>query len=177
MSKHYGFSFDADRCLKCRACEIACLQWHGIKAGTIKLRRVEETASGTFPNVKRTFRSVSCRHCAKAPCAAACPSGAIQKREEDGVVTVDRTRCTGCRACFDACPMGIPQFGEDGTMQKCDMCLDRIDKGQVPVCAATCPTQALQWGTVEDLSKKAFWKTAKKLNDVILPIEFDKEQQ
>jgi anaerobic dimethyl sulfoxide reductase subunit B len=163
MNKRYGFSFEAERCLKCWSCEVACKQWHGIKAGTVKLRRVVEVTSGTFPDVKRTFLSLSCRHCAKAPCAAACPTHAISQRIEDGIVVVDSQKCIGCRTCLDACPFGVPQYAEDGTMQKCDMCLDRLALGQKPICAETCPSQALHWGTLKELSQIATMKAANKL--------------
>jgi DMSO reductase iron-sulfur subunit len=163
MKKQYGFYFDADRCVKCWSCEIACQQWHGIKAGTIKLRRVVEVTTGTFPKVNRTFLSLSCKHCAKAPCAAACPTGAISRRIEDGIVLVDSQKCIGCHSCFDACPFGIPQYGEDGTMRKCDMCLDLLEQGREPICAATCPTRALRWGTMGEHSKLVYQKTANKL--------------
>lgn len=163
MSEQYSFYFEPDRCIKCWACEIACKQWHGIKAGTIKLRKVTEVTQGTFPSVTRTFLSISCRHCAKAPCAAVCPTGAIIKRVEDGIVLVDDTKCIGCHSCLDACPFGIPQFDEDGTMRKCDMCLDRLEQGQQPICAATCPVHALHWGTVQEMSEFATQKAAQKL--------------
>jgi anaerobic dimethyl sulfoxide reductase subunit B (iron-sulfur subunit) len=148
MNKRYAFSFDSTRCLKCYACEIACLQWHGIAAGTFKLRKVTEEISGAFPNVKRVFNSLSCQHCDPAPCAAVCPTGAILQRDEDGIVLVDTAKCNGCRACLEACPFGIPQFDGDGLMHKCDMCLDRIEGGEKPVCVETCPTQALQWSRI-----------------------------
>lgn len=163
MSKQYSFYFESDRCIKCWACEIACKQWHGIKAGTVKLRRVTEVTRGTFPDVTRTFISATCRHCAKAPCAMVCPTGAITRRIEDGIVLVDKEKCIGCRDCLDACPFGIPQFNEDGIMQKCDMCLDRIEHGQQPICAATCPVQALHWGTVREMTELASQKAAEKM--------------
>jgi len=151
LKTQYSFYFDSDRCIKCKACEVACKQWKGIKADTIKLRRVEEVTTGVFPEVKRRFLSISCQHCAKAPCIEACPTKAIVKRP-DGIVVVERDKCIGCRACLEACPFAAPQFGEDGLMQKCDMCLDRIENGQSPICAATCPTQALRWGTQKEIA-------------------------
>jgi anaerobic dimethyl sulfoxide reductase subunit B len=163
MKKQYGISFEADNCLKCWSCEVACKQWHEIKAGGIKLRKVLEVTSGTFPEVKRTFLSVSCRQCARPPCAAACPTGAISKRIEDGIVVVDAQKCIGCRTCLDTCPFGVPQFAEDGTMVKCEMCLDRLEQGQGPICVETCPTRALRWGTIEELSSLAGNKAANKM--------------
>lgn len=152
IKKQYVFYHDPDRCIKCFACEVACKQWHGIKAGTIRLRRVEEVTTGSFPDVKRTFRSISCLHCVKPRCIEACPRGAISKREEDGIVVVDASKCDGCRACWEACPVKAPQFDEHNIMQKCDMCLERVEHSQVPVCVATCPTQALHWGTLDELA-------------------------
>lgn len=147
----------------CKACEVACKQWKNIPAGTIKLRRVVEVTGGVFPDIKRHFLSISCRHCAKAPCIESCPTQAIFKRPEDGIVIVNQDKCIGCKACLEACPFGVPQFGDDGFMQICDMCLDRIKNGQLPICAATCPTQALRWDTLEELSNLITMKAAQKL--------------
>jgi anaerobic dimethyl sulfoxide reductase subunit B (iron-sulfur subunit) len=153
MNERYGFDFDPNRCIKCFACEIACLQWHGIPAGTFKLRKVSEISEGKFPEVKRAFLSSSCHHCLNAPCASACPSGAISLRTEDNIVLVDDQKCNGCRACLEACPFGVPEFDSDGLMHKCDMCLDRIENGQKPICVDTCPTQALKWDRLTESTK------------------------
>lgn len=149
MGRRYEFRHDTNRCTKCYACEIACQQWHNIPAGTIKLRRVTEEVLGIFPNVKRKFHSISCHHCNDAPCIAVCPENAIAKREEDGIVIVDSNKCFGCQVCLDACPYNIPQFNKTGSMQICNMCLDRLANGKKPICSDACPTKALEWVVLE----------------------------
>jgi DMSO reductase iron-sulfur subunit len=163
MKTQYGFWVEPDRCTKCWSCQVACKAWKGTKAGTVNIRRVLDIWGGTFPNVTRTFISLSCMHCEKPACMAVCPVGAVSKRVEDGIVLVDQSKCIGCHSCFFACPFGVPQFGEDGTMQKCDYCLDRLEAGKAPACAANCPTKALHSGTMEELSKLAAERSGTRL--------------
>jgi Fe-S-cluster-containing dehydrogenase component len=65
--------------------------------------------------------------------------------------------------CLTACPFGIPQFGSDGKMKKCDFCLDRLEKGLNPACIDVCPTRALHGGTLDELSSLAAQKSARRL--------------
>ena len=163
MGKQYGFYADTSRCLKCWACEVACKQWNDIKAGTVSRRKVHEIDSGTFPDTHRTFVSMSCMHCEKPACEKVCPAGAISKREQDGIVTVDKDKCIGCHYCFFACPFGVPEYTEAG-MDKCDACLGngvKIDEGEKPHCVATCPTKALHFGPMDELREMQAQKTAK----------------
>jgi len=165
MSKQYGFYYDAGRCIQCRTCEVACKSTHNTEPG-VKWRRVLETWNGEYPNVTRTFFSLACMHCEKPACAAACPTGAITKRAEDGLVVVDRDKCNGCQDCFAACPWGVPQFGSDGIMQKCDYCLEN---GREPACAVSCPSEALNFGTLEKLLEMAAGKSAKRMDGTTKP--------
>jgi anaerobic dimethyl sulfoxide reductase subunit B (iron-sulfur subunit) len=86
-----------------------------------------------------------------------CPFSAISKREEDGVVIVDRDVCTGgdvCgRLCEKHCPYKSPQFGfgPNPKMEKCTFCADRLDVNKNPACVDACPTRALEAGPIEKL--------------------------
>jgi anaerobic dimethyl sulfoxide reductase subunit B (iron-sulfur subunit) len=168
MKKQYGFYFNADRCVQCRACEVACKSAHNVETGQ-KWRRGIEIWEGEFPDITRTFFSLVCMHCGKPACEEVCPSGAIIKRAEDGIVVVDKDKCTGCQDCYSACPYHVPQFGDDSTMQKCDFCIER---GLEPVCVAVCPTEALYYGTMEELSRLAAEKGARRLTGSTEPSLF-----
>lgn len=163
-----GFFIRTERCVQCHACEVACKSWNGIEPG-VRWRRVLQDWGGAYPEVANRTLSIACMHCAKPACAEVCPAGAISKRAEDGVVIVDRNRCIGCRSCSQACPYGIPQYGKSGTMQKCDLCLERRMQGKEPACVATCPGEALRAGTVEELERMAAERSGARLGGDTLP--------
>ena len=160
MARQYGFYFDADKCVLCRACEVACKAVHNIEPG-IEWIRVVEIWDGVYPNVTRDFFALACMHCDKPACIEVCPNGAISKRGEDGIVIVDRDKCNGCRECFSACPYGVPQFGADSIMQMCDFC---SGINMQPACAVCCPTGALKFGTLDELLEMAKGKMVKKMD-------------
>ncbi|MBI4187096.1 MAG: 4Fe-4S dicluster domain-containing protein [Chloroflexi bacterium] len=154
-----GFYFDQTRCVACDVCVVACKDWHDVPAGPASWRKVTTIEKGKFPNLFVTFLATSCYHCAEPACVAACPSGAITKRAEDGIVVVDREKCWGrdqCDLCLQACPYQTPQFGAEpnAKMQKCDLCLDRLGEGKEPICVASCPLRALDAGPLEELKKR-----------------------
>jgi len=154
-----GFYFDQTRCIGCYTCGVACKDWHNVKAGPANWRRVKTIEQGKFPDVRVTFLSSACYHCANPACVTACPVGAVSKRESDGIVAVDKEKCLGkddCGSCREACPYEAPQFGaeENAKMQKCDLCFDRRREGQKPVCVAACRTRALDAGPLDELEAK-----------------------
>ncbi len=80
-----------------------------------------------------------CNHCVNAACVAACPSGAIYKRGEDGIVLVNQDRCRGWRMCVSACPYKKVYFNwSTGKSEKCILCYPRLEAGEAPACFHTC---------------------------------------
>ena len=157
--KQYGFYFDQTRCIGCYTCVVACKDWNNIEAGSINYIRIHTIEKGNFPNVFVAFLPAFCYHCADPPCVKSCLPGAIYKRQQDGIVLVDEEKCLGkdiCGLCGEACPYGAPQYGEDdhAKMQKCDLCVTRLDEGASPVCVEACRTRALDVGPLDDLREK-----------------------
>ncbi len=80
-----------------------------------------------------------CEHCLNPSCMASCPSGAIYKRSEDGIVLVDQDRCRGWRQCITGCPYKKIYYNHrTGKAEKCTFCYPRIEVGQPTVCSETC---------------------------------------
>ncbi|MBK8129652.1 MAG: 4Fe-4S dicluster domain-containing protein [bacterium] len=80
-----------------------------------------------------------CNHCVNPSCVASCPSGAIYKRGEDGIVLIDQDRCRGWRACVAACPYKKTYYNwQTGKSEKCILCYPRLETGQPPACFHSC---------------------------------------
>ena len=101
------------------------------------------------------FTSIACNHCDNPACVANCPTGAMQKDDDTGIVWTDHDVCIGCRMCQLSCPYDAPSFDEEaGYMRKCDMCKDEIEKGRKPACVAGCLGRCLDWGPIDELREK-----------------------
>ena len=155
-----GFYFDQTRCTGCYACAVACKDWHDLEQGPAKWMRVTPIEYGKFPDLFVAYMVSPCYHCVNPPCLRVCPEDAILKREADGIVFVDQTKCVGkdiCKnPCLKACSWNVPQFGqeENPKMQKCNFCMERIEAGQRPVCVEACPMFALDAGPMDQLKEK-----------------------
>ena len=153
----YGFYFDQGRCYGCKACTVACKDWNDIEPGPEKWMSVYMWEKDRFPHTSIGILAFNCGHCDNAVCMSACDHGAIFKEEKYGAVLVDQDLCEGDRNCFQACPYGAPKFASDepGTkMSKCTMCIDRLEKDQLPACVAACPMRALDFGPIDELREK-----------------------
>jgi anaerobic dimethyl sulfoxide reductase subunit B (iron-sulfur subunit) len=167
MTMRRTFVFDQSRCLGCKRCIIACKDWNQVNPGPVKWRDaiIHET------NQDPIFLplSMSCCHCANPACRDACPTGAVVKRQIDGVMSVDRSLCIACDACINACPFDAPQRADDiqepnriigwvtrHPTQKCNFCKDRFYDGKQtpPACVLACPTFALDAGDYDEMKDK-----------------------
>ena len=155
-----GFYFDQTRCTGCGACQVACKDWHDLPAGPENWMRVLYSENGKFPDVFVSYMVAPCYHCLDPVCIPACPTHAISKRDEDGIVVVDVEACLGNEECdikcLKACPYDTPQFGPEpgAKMRKCNFCLDRWSDNKLPVCVEACPTRALDAGPLDELKAK-----------------------
>ncbi len=176
-----GFFTDTSICIGCKACEVACKEWNTLPddsggllgmsydntgmLGSDTWRHVafveqaRPSSAGGGGNERIDFRwlmmSDICKHCTHAACLDVCPTGSLF-RTEFGTVVVQEDICNGCGYCIPACPYGvIDQRSGDGRAWKCTMCYDRLKVGSEPACAKACPTDSIQFGTLDELRQRA----------------------
>lgn len=147
--KQHGFYFNADYCIGCHACEAACSEKNELPAH-IAFRSVGYVEGGTYPAYRRLNISMACNHCDNPVCLKGCPTRAYTKFPEYGAVLQDPGICFGCGYCTWVCPYNAPQLDPlAGHVSKCNMCVDRLEVGLKPACAAACLAGALDFGVIE----------------------------
>lgn len=154
MAKEYALIVNTEDCVGCSACEVACKQEHNLSVGPRWIRVYPDSPREREGKLQLRYIVTHCMHCGRPPCRDICPVEAITKRE-DGIVLIDEELCTGCKACIEACPLGVVQFDEErGVAQKCDLCVQRLDKGLQPACVAACPSYCIYHGDIEKVNQR-----------------------
>ena len=170
----YGMAIDLSRCIGCNTCAVACKVSNNLPKGVLwnvvhtEGRDFADTSKGTYGGeMQLSWLPVNCMHCENAVCEEVCPTGATVKRD-DGIVVVDYD--VGCKSCMEACPYDVRRLIENepeyylelpigdpaakshkgGTVEKCDFCAGRIDRGEKPACMELCPGRARYWGDLDD---------------------------
>ena len=172
MSK-YGIIVNADDCVGCHACFVACKEENQVAPGVKwnHLERLEHPAE----EVIEYFR-VSCMHCENPACMKVCPVKAVYFGPH-GEVLIDQKKCIGCKGCLAACPYGAPKFSDPnkqsyygdlkplggrsasptawttripGKAEHCTLCTHRTSQGRLPACVEVCSTKALQLVDYDD---------------------------
>ena len=162
---------DVTKCIGCKACQSACQEWndvreevginegsytnpHDLTANSWTLMRFAETEeNGTL---EWLIRKDGCMHCADPGCLKACPSPGAIIQYSNGIVDFHEENCIGCGYCIAGCPFDIPRLSKkDNKVYKCTLCSDRVAVGLEPACIKACPTQALVFGSKEDMIEHA----------------------
>jgi formate dehydrogenase iron-sulfur subunit len=162
---------DVSKCIGCKACQAACLEWNdldqpvGYTDGTYNnptdltptsftVMRFTELEQGD--NLEWLIRKDGCMHCADPGCLKACPSPGAIVQYTNGIVDFISANCIGCGYCVKGCPFNIPRISKtDAKAYKCTLCSDRVVAGQAPACAKACPTQAIVFGTKDEMKAHA----------------------
>lgn len=169
---------DVTKCDGCRACMVACKNWNDLPAEPEEFHGSVQSHAGLTANTWNVitydehekkdggfdwlFRHASCLHCTTAGCELACPEDAIS-HTEFGSVVIDHDKCVGCGYCVQGCYFDVIQLAtykdkkgkEYRLAQKCDLCTSRLENGLKPACVTSCHTDALEYGSKEDILRKA----------------------
>ena len=164
---------DVSKCIGCKACQSACLEWndlvepvgfntgvydnpHDLTENTLTLMRFTEWDNPATGDLEWLIRKDGCMHCADPGCLKACPSPGAIVQYQNGIVDFVHDKCIGCGYCIKGCPFNIPRISKaDSTAYKCTLCVDRVAVGQGPACAKACPTKAISFGSKQDMKTLA----------------------
>ncbi len=160
---------DVSKCIGCKACQSACLEWndlreevgvntgvydnpHDLSPASWTLMRFSEWINPETNNLEWLIRKDGCMHCEDPGCLKACPAPGAIIQYANGIVDFISENCIGCGYCVKGCPFNIPRISAaDHKAYKCSLCVDRVSVGQAPACAKACPTQAISFGSKEDM--------------------------
>jgi len=130
--------FEKDLCLGCKTCELACAAAHSKTKSIVGAIKENKISRLRIKTKSGKMKLEQCMLCKNPRCIAVCPTEALSKDKENGIIKVDEMACTGCGLCEDACPFGAIELHTFPTM--CDRCAE----SEKPLCALSCPTRALK---------------------------------
>ncbi|MBU2957803.1 formate dehydrogenase subunit beta [Paracoccus sp. 1_MG-2023] len=164
---------DVSKCIGCKACQSACVEWndtdpgvgenvgvyenpHDLTPDMFTLMRFSEWENPVTNELEWLIRKDGCMHCEDPGCLKACPAPGAIVQYSNGIVDFNHDNCIGCGYCVTGCPFNIPRISDtDHKSYKCTLCSDRVAVGQGPACAKACPTQAIVFGTKDDMKAHA----------------------
>jgi len=156
---------NVERCIGCLQCQFACALEHSQSHDAVGAF-LEEPAPRTRIHVEPGYALNSsfpnrCRHCKPAPCQQVCPTAAIFRDNEKDLVLVEPRKCIACAMCAMVCPFDVISFHSlsEGAQPhvaavKCDGCIGRVRRGQIPACVEVCKVGALVYGELNELVKE-----------------------
>src|SRR6516162_4368708 len=162
---------DISKCIGCKACQAACYEWNdlrdeiGINIGSYE--NPHDLTENTWTSMR--FSEIELEddklewlipkdgmHCADPGCLKACPAQGAIVQYAKGIVDFISENCIGCAYCVKGCPFNIPRISKkEQKAYKCTLCSDRVSVGLEPACAKACPTQAISFGTKNDMVELA----------------------
>ncbi|MBI9066775.1 MAG: 4Fe-4S binding protein [Salinivirgaceae bacterium] len=143
------FVFDANKCVGCGACVVACMNENGFQS-PVRWRNIHHSNDAHLPTLPLFYLSLACNHCDDAPCMNNCPALAYSRDESSGAIIHDAEKCIGCKYCTWACPYDAPKYNDSkGVIEKCTFCNQRIAENEKPACAQLCPVGALDFENIE----------------------------
>jgi len=141
-----GFIFNHDLCVSCKACSAACLLENG---WSVSARKIYTHNRETFLPEPVINLSLACNHCEEPLCLNGCPVSAYFRDPSTGAVIIEEQKCIGCRYCIWNCPYDAPGINnEEGYIEKCNFCYNRLKEETEPACTSSCPTGALSFGEI-----------------------------
>jgi formate dehydrogenase iron-sulfur subunit len=163
-----AFFIDTTTCTGCRGCQVACKQWKKLPAEKTvnrgSFQNPEDLSFTTYKLVRMSEAEIDkklqwlffpdqCRHCTEPPCleAAGEPTAIYKDKATGAVLYTKVTKDLDADSIIQSCPYNIPRKGPDGSLAKCDMCIDRVSNGLLPACVLTCPTGAMNFGEYKDM--------------------------
>jgi len=170
---------DISKCIGCKACQVACMQWNdlrddvrtnvGVYDNPLDLTDQSWTVmrfaevQGKGGQLEWLIRKDGCMHCEDPGCLKACPSPGAIVKYANGIVDFVSENCIGCGYCIAGCPFNVPRISKkDNKAYKCSLCSDRVAVGQAPACVKTCPTGALMFGAKVEMVARGM----KRVNDL-----------